>query len=68
MLSLWTIYDRPTDFPDSFVARRFELDRPTNEVIVARDLEALRDCFRDIGLYRLERWAQDDPKIVEVWV
>jgi hypothetical protein len=27
LLSMWTVYDRPTDHPDGFIARRFEIRR-----------------------------------------
>lgn len=65
-LNLWTIYARPTDYPQSFVARRFQLDKPTNEVIVRDTLEEVRAALPP-GLHRMERHPSDDPVIVEVW-
>lgn len=64
---MWTVYDSPTDFPDLFVARRWLLDRPTEEVLQDKTLDGLRRKLRQ-GLVRLERSPQDDPKIVETWL
>lgn len=74
MLSTWTIYDHPRDFPHSFVARRFESGKgnpdpvPTSDIIAGTKLEALRDCFHRAGLVALARAEADDPVVVEVWL
>jgi hypothetical protein len=65
---LWTIYDRPSDYPDSFVARKFIVDRPTDEVIVRDTLAEVREAIGSRALVRIERSPSDDPKIVEVWL
>jgi hypothetical protein len=73
-LSTWTIYDHPRDFPHAFVARRFESDKgnpepvPTADVIAAKELKTLRDCFCRAGLTVLERMEGDQPQVVEVWL
>lgn len=68
MLSIWTIYDHPRDYPDGYVARRFELDRPTRDAIVGWSLRELRSLFADLGLGRIARHPSDDPVIVETWL
>jgi hypothetical protein len=67
-LEIWTIYDHPRDFPNTFVARRFMYDRPTDRVITAPNVETLRSWFRQRGLCRIPRDPLDDPKIVECWL
>lgn len=67
-LSIWTVYDHPTDYPEFFVARRFEDETPTSEVIVAPQIGLLRDYLAARGLYRIQRFEDDDAKIVEVWL
>ena len=67
VLNLWTIYDRPKDFPDSYVARRFEYDTPTMDVIKGT-LPRLRQSFRRCGLTCLTRSPGDDTVIVETWL
>lgn len=66
-LSIWTVYRNPTDYPGLYVARRFELDRPTDDIRTAPSLEALRDLLPP-GLYRLPRRDEDEPQIVEIWL
>lgn len=71
-LVAWVIYDRPLDYSEYLVARKWIItaqgSSPTAEVIRIDDLPALRDDFASQGLYRLERFEKDDPKIVEVWI
>lgn len=71
-LNLWTVYEKPRDYPEGYVARRSEI-RPygdvvqTSEVLKGSSLEAVRAQLPP-GLYRLPRRSEDDPVIVEVWL
>lgn len=67
-LSIWTIYDHPRDFPDAYVARRFEYDRATGDVMLSADLGSLRDAFQASGLVCITRHPTDDPVILETWL
>lgn len=67
MLALWTVYDSPTDLPGRFVARKWLLDQPTNDLLEDKTLDGLRAKLPP-GLTCLARLPQDDPKIVETWV
>jgi hypothetical protein len=70
-LSIWTIYDSPSDYPGQFVARCFISDAigvtPTGVALFAGTLGAVRAMLPP-GLHRIPRYEQDDPKIVEVWL
>lgn len=70
-LSLWTVYEKPADFPNHYVARRFEVQgiqhSATNDHIVADSLGSLRNMLPQ-GLRCIPRFPQDDPHIVEVWI
>lgn len=66
-LFIWTIYKHPSDYPDKFVARCFNFNRPTTAVYTADTLEEIRRLIPQ-GLFRLERDPNDDPVIVEVWI
>lgn len=74
ILDLWTIYERPKDYPEGYVARRFEVGvgvhSPTNQIITADSLDEIRELLLDAhpGLYRIPRSPEDEPQIVEVWV
>ena len=73
VLSLWTVYDHPDDFPHSFVARRWETGGgglaavPTDDIIQG-DLDVIRKSFEVCGLTCLKRNESDDPKILETWL
>jgi hypothetical protein len=72
-LSIWTVYDHPKDFPNTFVARRFECWKvlepvPTGDLIISPDLPSLRQQLHERGLTCLPRNAGDDPKIIESWI
>jgi hypothetical protein len=70
-LTVWTIYDRPKDYPHATVARKHEVASgvsvPGDHLLIA-DLEFLRECFRAAGLVLVPRADDDDVKIVESWV
>jgi hypothetical protein len=67
LLSMWTIYERPTDHPDGYIARRFESIMPTDDTLTG-ELGALREIFMEAGLFKLPRSAEDEPQIVETWL
>lgn len=69
ILSIWTVYDHPKDFPDCFVARRFngKTSQPTDDIITG-SLDIIRQSMELCALHRMPREPVDDPKIVEVWL
>lgn len=70
-MSQWVVYDHPRDFPDKFVVRRWDIGAgvvtATDEVRVADTLEEIRRLI-PFGLFRLGRFEEDDPCIVELWL
>jgi hypothetical protein len=68
---LWTVYEKPLDHPDGFLARRFESGKggstPTQDTLIG-DLEAIRLTLLRAGLVKLDRSPDDEPQIVETWV
>lgn len=66
-LDMWTVYDRPKDFPHGYVARRFVFDKPTDDLI-SGSLESLRTAFMRAGFNCLTRAESDEPQIVETWL
>jgi hypothetical protein len=71
-LTMWVIYDHPTDYPDSFVARlwRVTKDGPqaTESMVIGRLLDHVRETLLEMHLTPLLRDPSDDAKIVEVWL
>lgn len=67
-LDMWTIYDKPKDYPDVFVARRFILDQATKDMFIGRTLDEIRQPFQLAGFACMKRAETDDPVIVETWL
>lgn len=61
------IYNSPADYPGKFVARLWDLDKPTRCIGVAETLDAIRELIPD-GMIRFRRDQNDDPCIVESWI
>jgi hypothetical protein len=70
-LNIWTIYDRPTDYPHGHIARRFEVGKGeqivTDHTLIG-ELDELRQTFERAGLTKLKRQEGDEPQIVESWI
>ncbi len=71
-LSLWTLYDSPSDRPGKFVIRRWlmvgkEWQR-TDDAYEAESPEPLRVLMDQMGLCCLPRFDEDEPHIVESWI
>jgi hypothetical protein len=70
-LIIWTIYDHPKDFSSGFIARKFILDKPTQEILTAGTLDAVRLAVQNAETYELTKIARsynDDPCIIESWL
>jgi hypothetical protein len=72
VLSMWTIYDHPSDYPKSFVARRWDVGAGgvarTERILISDTVEWIRDQMQEMGLTRLVRSEGDDPCIMETWI
>jgi hypothetical protein len=70
-LAIWTVYDRPKDHPDGFIARMHVIEqgasRPTDKTLKG-ELEDIRQVLWKAGLMKLSRQEGDEPQIVESWV
>jgi hypothetical protein len=70
-MSMWVVYAQPRDYPMQYVLRLWELRDEkmiaTNQMGLADSLEEVREMLPP-GLFRLSRFDNDDPCIVEVWL
>jgi len=72
-LTIWcyTIYERPSDYPDQFVVRAWFVERGA---VTAYEPVGLADTLDDaralipVGRERIPRVQSDDPVIVESWL
>lgn len=70
VLEMWTVYEKPKDFPQSYVARKWVIGQTpeaTNEVLVGATLEEVRAKLPP-GLHCMNRSPEEDPVIVETWL
>jgi hypothetical protein len=71
LLPMWTICERPTDFPSGYTARCHVVakgwSRPTEHCLCG-DLEMLREVLDSAGLVCMARDPSDEAQIVETWV
>lgn len=67
----YAIYDHPSDYPDSFVVRKWIIEDgkilPGELVGKADTLSEARNLVPD-GLFRINRFEQDDSVLTEVWL
>lgn len=74
-LKLWTVYNSPADFPGLYVAREFEMDKPTSNYF-AHSLQDNVDqwCIEQASKsgqgqpYPLARHPDDHPTVVHTWL
>lgn len=65
---LYTVYDHPRDYPNCYVVRAWEGDKPCGVVALGDNLEILRAMLAGQGLTCLACDPSDDPVIVETWL
>ena len=65
---LIAIYRHPADFPEMYVARLWDLGRPTPLAVAAGTYEELMDRLPCREMVKMPRHPKDDPVIVEVWM
>ena len=71
ILPLVTIYEKPADFPDEYVARIWDGQGPraTNIIVKGKSVEELRKDIAAAGFkICYPRAAGDEPHIVETWM
>ena len=72
-LEQYAIYDHPSDYPNNFVVRRWEVVRgvpvamPCGNPVLTETLEAARAVVPP-GFVNIGRFENDDPVILEVWI
>lgn len=63
------IYEHPKDHPEYYVARAFDVDKPTDTVILKDTLAAVQENIKEnTKMMFFSRGAEDDPCIVGVWI
>ncbi|WP_026585303.1 hypothetical protein [Bacillus sp. J33] len=61
------IFSSPKDYQGMFVARVFDVDQPTDYILMRTNLEAIRKEIPN-GFSLVPRSETDDPRVVETWI
>lgn len=74
-LNLWTIFNKPADHRLGYVARRFELNKPTDDFKFCDHYEQARAWVFENSEEKgngvpmcLNREPLDHPSVVETWI
>jgi hypothetical protein len=71
-LSIYTLYDNPSDMLGFFVVRRYDVFKgyavATHETWTSMEIDPLRERLERMGLQCIPRSPGDDPQIVESWL
>ena len=62
------IYKGHDDYPDKYVARIFDAERPTNIIMLSDDLEELKKDIEQTGMVFLLRRKEDVPALVGAYM
>jgi hypothetical protein len=74
VMEMFVIYERPRDYPDKFVVRRWLIGVVPGVPTADADWFHLADTLDGVRAQvpphcvRLERDTDDEPQIVEVWI
>jgi hypothetical protein len=71
-LPIWTVYERPRDYPAGYVARMFTIGaegaKATGHAMKCLELEPIREKLHRAGLVLIPREDADEREIIESWV
>lgn len=63
------VYQHPEDFQEKYVARVYELDKPTDTLMIKDTLEEIEtDIRKNTGMTFIPRGAEDVLSLVGVWM
>jgi hypothetical protein len=71
-LAVWTVYDRPDDYPYGFIARMVEVASggatTSTSLVLTGELAGIRHVLAKARRIRLDRKPDDAPQVVESWL
>ena len=63
------VYEHPDDFPNQCVARVYDLDKPTDTVMVKETVKEIEEDIRkNSAMVFMKRGTDDVPALVGVWM
>lgn len=69
LMPMVVVYSNPKDYPGKVVARVYDVDKPTDVVIVKDSLKELEeDLLTYSNMLPLGRTPEDDKTVIGVWL
>ncbi len=62
-----SVFYDTVDIPKKYAARLFDLDKPTNVVVIKDTLEEIQSAI-PLRFTRIDRQSNDHPTVVETWI
>lgn len=62
-----TVYDHPADYPKMLVARIWDMNKPTNVIVMNENINILRALIPK-NMTMFQPAQKDDPCIKEIWL
>lgn len=63
------VYSNPKDYPGKVVARLYDVEKPTDIVVVKESLrEMTKDLAEHSNMLPLGRMPEDDDTVIGVWI
>lgn len=63
------VYEHPSDYPQYYVARVFNADKPTDTIMLKDKLAEIQDDIRKhTNMMFMLRGVEDEPCIVGLWM
>lgn len=66
-LPIIAIYKHPRDYPGQYVARLWDIDKPTHYIVLNDNIDSLRQ-IKPLWMTILMPTERDDPVLVETWL
>jgi len=64
---LIAIYKHPRDYPEKYVARLWDISKPTQYIVLSDNIDNIRQAI-PFWMVRLMPTEWDDPVLVETWL
>lgn len=63
------VFEHPIDYPEYYVARVFNADKPTDTIMLKDTLEEIQEDIRsNTNMMFMLRGVEDNPTIVGAWL
>lgn len=66
-LPIIVLYEKPIDYPEHYVARLFNVNKPTKVIVIKDSLQELRKTI-PVHMLKINRSTLDESQIIESYI